>query len=192
MKETNISIGTDYMDFVDKFHQTMVNQQLVLIYEGEVNQAVTKTFSAMAKSPMNDDDDSRTVKKVYHVMVECLQNIFKHADDPETGLPQQPGNGIFMISKNEGKYMVTTGNVVARDKVEGLAKLLDMYNEMTPEEIKDTYRKAIRGNSLSDKAGAGLGFIDIIKKTGNKMHYDFRPINDKTAFFIQRSEINRN
>jgi len=192
MEQTKIEIGTNYMDFVSKFHQTIRNQNIMLVYEGEITQTITKTFSSMTEQNIDDEmDSSRTKKRVYHVMVECLQNVAKHADEETTGEPEIPGRGIFMISNNEEKYMVATGNIVANEKIEMIKGMLDKFNSLDKDEIKAEYKRMIKASRLSEKAGAGLGFIDIVKKTGNNIEYYFDSINDKTSFFIQKSVINR-
>jgi len=69
--------------------------------------------------------------------------------------------------------------------------LLDKFNSLNPDEIKEEYKKMIKESRLSEKAGAGLGFIDIVKKTGNNIEYHFEEVNNRTSFFIQKSKINR-
>ena len=63
---------------------------------------------------------------------------------------------------------------------------------MDEEALKETYKKMIKESVLSEKAGAGLGFIDIIKKTGNKVEFHFEPIDDKVSFFIFKTKVDRN
>lgn len=192
MEETIIKIGTNYMDFVSKFHRTIRDQKIMLVYEGEITQTITKAFSSMTEQNFEDSTDSPTTqKRVYHVMVECLQNVAKHADDELTGQPELPGRGIFMISNNENVYTVTTGNIIANEKIELIKTMIDKFNALNPEEIKEEYKRMIKESRLSEKAGAGLGFIDIVKKTGNNIEYYFDKVNDKTSFFIQKSVINR-
>ncbi len=192
MEKTKIEVGTDYMDFVSKFHQTIRNENIMLVYEGEITQTIAKAFSSMTEQGFDDEtDSSRTQKRVYHVMIECLQNVAKHADDEITGEPEIPGRGIFMISNNENEYTVTTGNIVANDKITIIKEMLDKFNALDPDEIKAEYKRMIKESRLSEKAGAGLGFIDIVKKTGNNIEYYFDEINDKTSFFIQKSVVNR-
>lgn len=193
MEETVIEIGTNYMDFVTKFHHAMTEQNIMLVYEGEVTQTITKAFTSMTEKGFEESgtDSAKTQKRVYHVMVECLQNICKHADEESSGEPDSSGRGLFMVSNNSEKYTVTTGNVVANDKVDIIKGLIERFNGLSPEEIKTEYKRMIKESRLSEKAGAGLGFIDIVKKTGNKIEYHFEKINDKTSFFIQKSEITR-
>jgi len=193
MEETVIKIGTNYMDFVTKFHHTVIEQNIMLVYEGEITQTITKAFTAMTEKGFEESgtDSTKTQKRVYHVMVECLQNICKHADDEDSGEPDSSGRGLFMVSHTKDKYLVTTGNVVANDKVPIIKSLIERFNSLTPEEIKSEYKRMIKESRLSEKAGAGLGFIDIVKKTGNKIEFHFEELNDKTSFFIQKSEITR-
>ena len=44
---------------------------------------------------------------------------------------------------------------------------------------------------MSKKGGAGLGFIDIARKSGNKLEYHFEKINDDYYFFIINSQISK-
>ncbi|MFN8208872.1 MAG: DUF6272 family protein [Bacteroidales bacterium] len=44
---------------------------------------------------------------------------------------------------------------------------------------------------LSEKGGAGLGFIDIARKTGRKLSYEFLRMDEKTSFFLMTSSISR-
>jgi len=49
----------------------------------------------------------------------------------------------------------------------------------------------MRDGILSPQGGAGLGFIDIRRKTGNPLDYSFVKIDEETSFFIFTSTITR-
>ena len=124
-------------------------------------------------------------------MVECLQNISKHADDFTSSDYLFSGRGIFLVSKGDNEYSVTTGNAVENDKIEFLTDMLDTINKLDKEELKTLYKKQMKEGRLSDKGGAGLGFIDIKRKTGKELEYHFLPISDDTSFFLLTSTIGR-
>ena len=52
------------------------------------------------------------------------------------------------------------------------------------------YRKQIREGKLSDKGGAGLGLIDIARKIGEPLNYQFLQLDEANYFFILKVEIN--
>jgi hypothetical protein len=192
MKNFESKESADFMHFVYQIHGSMLENNILLVYEGEVNQEITKAFTSLTQKRLEGDTetDLPIKKRVYHVMVECLQNIGKHCDHIDSGLPISPGNGIFMVSKNDGGFNVITGNPIANTKVKGIKEMLDTVNGMNREEVKAYYKKKILESRISEKGGAGLGFIDIVKKTGNRIDYHFTRINDKTSFFIVKTYIN--
>jgi len=42
---------------------------------------------------------------------------------------------------------------------------------------------------LTEKGGAGLGLIDIARKTEEKLNFQFIPFDDKYYFFILKVEV---
>jgi len=65
---------------------------------------------------------------------------------------------------------------VLRDK-------LNLVNGMEKEELKAYYKQVLSEGNMSEKGTAGLGMIDIARKSGEKLEYDFLDINDTTSFF---------
>jgi hypothetical protein len=41
------------------------------------------------------------------------------------------------------------------------------------------------------KGGGGLGMIDIARKTGQKLNFDFAPVDDKYSFFSLNIKISQ-
>lgn len=194
---TNREDLTNYMDFVMDFHKSMKKHKLILAYEGEVTQDVTKAFTALAERNMEKEaTDGRVAKKVYHVMVECLQNIAKHADDVsenssnnlKEGLVK---NGIFVVGRDEEGYYITSGNPIEATNVPALKEMIDHVNSLDQDEIKALYKEKIKASRLSETGGAGLGFIDMVKKTKNKLAYAFKEQEDGNFFFLLRSKVTR-
>ncbi len=182
-----------FLEFVYDFYKKMKAHEITLVYEGEITHQITKAFTSLAESNMaKEEEDNSVQKKVFHVMVECLQNISKHAEDFDHSSEfMYSGRGIFMVSKGEDEYHITTGNMLENSKIPGLKLMLDQVNDLDKEGLKELYKKQIKDGRLSEKGGAGLGFIDIKKKTGNDLIFQFLPVNEENSFFILTSTISR-
>ena len=181
-----------FLEFVYEFYKSMKAHEITLVYEGEITHQITKAFTSLTESNMAKEDEPGNVqRKVFHVMVECLQNISKHADDFTSNDFLFSGRGIFLVSKGENEYSVTTGNAVDNDRIEELTNMLETINKMDKEELKGLYKRQMKEGRLSDKGGAGLGFIDIKRKTGRDLEYHFLPISNDTSFFLLTSTISR-
>jgi hypothetical protein len=197
LKNAGLETKSDYMKFVVNFHKTMVAKNLTLAYEGEVTQEITKAFTSMTERNLDKaEEDGKIKKKVYHVMVECLQNIAKHADDDSVtssnsladGLSK---SGIFIIGSDEKEYFITSGNGIKNSEIDGLKTMLDEINALDKDGLKALKKVKMKETMISDKGGAGLGFIDMAKKTGNPFEYHFEPIDDNNSFFLLKSRITK-
>ncbi|MFN8256384.1 MAG: SiaB family protein kinase [Bacteroidales bacterium] len=188
----NLEDKKESLEFVYDFYVKMKKNNINLAYEGEITHQITKAFTSLTETNLMKEDDVNTVqKKVFHVMVECLQNISKHAENRNNIVTSKDGRGIFMISKDEVEYSVTTGNVINNDKVSKLREILENINSLDQEGLKVLYKQQMREGRLSERGGAGLGFIDIARKTGQKLVYSFLTINEKKSFFVLTTTISR-
>lgn len=189
--------NVDYMKLVHNFHKDMVDHRFTLVYEGEITHQITKAFTSLAENKMDSySEDTPMKRKVFHVMVECLQNLSKHAEEFETETLGTVGgnNGIFIVGRlgdDNQDYQIMTGNAVDNQKVPELKALLEKINQLDKDGLKELFKKKMREGSLSEKGGAGLGLIDIARKTGEKLEYNFEEIDNKTSFFLLRTKISR-
>ena len=49
----------------------------------------------------------------------------------------------------------------------------------------------MRETGILAKGGAGLGFIDIARKTGNPLEYHFERIDKNNSFFLFKTTMSR-
>lgn len=180
-----------YKDFIHQFRDSMMEHNVSLVYEGEISQQIVNVFSKIAEAKLEGKEHVVTKRRVYHVMVECLQNICKHADENDANADNQLGKGILLVGNNESEYMVQTGNIIENRHVNALEATLERVNSMSPEEIKENYKKALLNSRISDRGGAGLGFIDMVKKTGNPIEYLVKKIDDQFSFLVIVSKVDR-
>ncbi|MCG8476382.1 MAG: SiaB family protein kinase [Cytophagales bacterium] len=178
------------MEFIYDLHKAMLGNHLILVYEGDFTQEITKSVLAMAERNMDSFGEESSIKrKVFNVMVECLQNIVKHCDEVEERL--EANSAVFMIGKSPECYWICSGNPVRKGLEGTLAQRLNEVNELDKDGLKKLYKDIIKNSDISEKGGAGLGFVDMARKSGNNLEFGFKPINDELTFFTLRIKIAR-
>lgn len=159
-------------------------KEVNLMYVGAVTPAVTRNFTIQTEESLLRQAESRPVqRKVFNVMVEALQNISRHADTI-SGDPEETRCGIIIVSHSDEVYTVVTGNLVRAEKADALKARLDAINSMDRSQLSAAYRDQITNGTINANGGAGLGFIDIAKKSGNKIDYRFVHIDDELPGFV--------
>lgn len=174
-------------------YQTMERDNTMLTFKGVITSDLLTSVLSIMESKLNHVEKSpKTKKKVYNVLVECLQNLYHHNED----LSQGEGldflfskSAILMISKSESKYEVRTGNYIRKSDVESLRSKLENINSLDKQELRTLYKSILSEGELSDKGTAGLGMVDIARKSGNKLDFDFLPVDKSFDFFCLNVKI---
>lgn len=181
-----------FLEFVYDFYKGMQTHEISLAYEGEMNHQVMKAFTNLTIGKMAKQSENTPLqKKVFHVMIECLQNITKHAFHASLSSDNNLNNGVLLVSNTDEFYQVTTGNIIEKNKIQNLKEFLENLNLLDKAELDILHKKQLKEGALSIKGGAGLGFIDIRRKTGRELEFHFLPINKFHSFFIFTSTIPR-
>lgn len=173
------------MDNIHDFYNMMEDGNIMLSFKGEVTSDLLTSILQIMESKMETlDEPPKIKKKVYNILVECLQNLYHHIDEDDALTAANEKTALFMIRKNDdGEYSIMTGNYIANENIHVLKTRLDKINSMDKEELKDYYKEVLNNGEMSAKGGGGLGMIDIARKSGKKLDYDFAKIDDKFSFF---------
>lgn len=171
-----------------EYYQNMLNNSIVLAYKGNVSNDLFNCILQIAETKLDKIEvQSKIKKKVFNILVEILQNIYHHFDEVENE-KEEYYSVIFLLAKKGSEYNIITGNHILNSKVPEFKKKLDEINAMNEEELRSIYRETLQG-SMSEKGGAGLGIIDIVRKSGEKLRYDFRSVNESYSFFSLEVKI---
>lgn len=149
------------------------------------SELLTTILSIMETKMESYEEKPKVKKKVFNVLVECLQNLYHHIDkDVELeDVITFDKSALLMIAKNTDNYQIMTGNYMETKNVEELKGKLDLVNSMEKDELKAYYKEVLSNGERSKKGTAGLGMIDIARKSGQKLVYHFMEVNDSTSFF---------
>lgn len=120
-------------------------------------------------------------------MVEGLQNITKHQADIDLELEEN--YGVFVLKKENNNYFITTGNLIENENIDQLTFQIEQVNSLSKDELKEYHKKILIDGKISNKGGAGLGLIDMARKSGNKLLYGFEKYNNSYSYFYLHTEI---
>lgn len=169
-------------------YKNMEKNNIILSFKGAITSELLSSVLQIMESKMEDLEESlKTRRKVFNVLVECLQNLYHHIDDFEIeGTVEEVAkkkSAVFMISRNEEFYNVVTGNFLLAENIEKLTERIELINSFDKDELKAYYKSVLNNGEMSAKGGGGLGFIDIAKKSGQKLEYNIEKVDDTYAFF---------
>ena len=171
-------------NFVNVHLSKMSAQNVLYSYQGVIDESITEKISEL----MDEHFDQNNVpperrKKFFLIMVECVQNVFHHQLKPEHE-GQLFESGIIVSNDDTPNYRIVSGNYIVNTSIKALGEKIEMMNAMTPEQLRAFYQESLSVAELSEKGGAGLGILDMARKSKMPLEYEFVPIDDDYSFFI--------
>lgn len=168
------------------FYRKMEDENIILSFKGTFSEELLTSILHIVESKMISLEVTTTKKKrVFNVLVECFQNLYHHietfGEDGDVNNHQK--SALIMVKYDNGKFTITTGNFVMQEKVPDLKDKLAMINDMDSEDLKDLYRTKLEQDGRTEKGTAGLGLIDIARKSKNKLEYEIIDVTESIGFF---------
>lgn len=168
----------------------MSKSELILDYRGPVDFKVielllidlkkTKEFTAFNKT---------TGKRVYSLVVECLENISKHSSFKSSKDPRMQPHISVRIEND--KIIIISGNPLHNDAKDNLVRRLELINKSDEAALNTMYENKINTDLKFNEKCGGLGFLTIAIKSGNKISYSFDPLTKDYLYFEIQITLNK-
>jgi len=166
------------------FYQKMESNDIMLSFKGDVTAEMLTSMLQIMETKLDHLGEGNKVKrKVYNVLVECLQNLYHHRDEMKRKGVNEESAAIFMIGRDESSYNIVTGNYITTDRVLKLKSRIDHVNTLDRDGLKSFYKEVLSNDERGEKGGGGLGIIDIARKSKQKLVYDFMDVDETYSFF---------
>ena len=170
---------------------------IVFAYSGYVTESILSGVGDALKQKLAiEDADTKTVRSVFAVFVEQMQNIIRYSAER---IQQQDGStkpdiaelsyGILTIGQEGTDYVVQAGNMIKLADVSRMKQRLGAIRDMNRDELKAAYKKQLRLGPDIHSKGAGIGFIEIARRASKPIDFDFMEVDDKFAFFALKATI---
>lgn len=161
----------------------------ILSYQGPVSfSTIDWLLSEFKIASQSHDIPFRAYKKMISIMIEALENVTRYSVKLNCVRGEErEGCPACIINRNQSDIELITKNPVRRSDVARLRARIDRVNNHSREELKELYRATITDGKFSARGGAGLGFIEIAKTTGNKLEYSFETLNRQYSMYTLRA-----
>ncbi|CAK0767607.1 conserved hypothetical protein [uncultured Gammaproteobacteria bacterium] len=180
----------------DKYYQfkkSLDEQGVMFTYSGVVSETILFGLGDTVKQKMHvDEADSTTIKRVFSVFVEQVQNIIRYSAEKASG-ERKDGremcSGVISVGRNQGQFFVVGGNLVHNRDLPRLRNRLEHLRSLDKDELKAYYKQKLREDSEETSKGASIGLIEIARRAAGPIMFDFKVVNDNYTFFCLKAFV---
>lgn len=165
--------------------ETFDRQQIMVCFNGPINAALIEEIGRALRDYLKHQQEApSSVADIFAVYIEMTQNIRRYADQH----PDLDGasNAAIVVSREEGHYVVSAGNVVAHADGHELVRRVGELADMDQAGLKAHFKAQLRQPRETLNGSAGLGLIDMARKASRPMTATLREIDGRRSFLSLR------
>jgi len=125
-----------------------------------------------------DSKVSENIKlKLFGVVIEQLQNVMSYSNNinkKDKLTYESKAEFILGYSISKNKYFSKTVNQIKSSHKDKIISKLDNLNALKSAEIRKLTRELLRSGKNAHSRGAGIGFLEMAKRSSEKLYYDFK------------------
>jgi len=171
-------------------------QKILLCYSGPIAQAsIEGVGDTLRRNLEFEEARNATTLAVFSIFIEQAQNVLNYsaeklnkADEDEKELRI----GVVVIGyEDTGDYFVYCGNRVYNGDIPRIKSNLEHLRNLNKDELKVLYKERRRMEREPGSKGAGLGLIEMARKSEVPLGYSFEKIDEVFSFFSIKVVVGR-
>lgn len=164
---------------------------IFLTYGGLITQTlVSGLANTLEIEAENNRMGTNLATKILTIFIEMSQNIMNYAQLPEFSSIKSNLKALIIVGYNESEheYFIYSRNVLDNSSVDTVRQRLSEIEGLSRDELRQLYRERRRDMSNKHNKGAGIGFIEIARRS-DQLEYDFHQRTDGYTFFSIKATL---
>jgi hypothetical protein len=170
---------------VHQLYEDLVRHRATFYYSGRFSEDHSPLLISLAEAITADQEDGVAARKLAFVLVEAYQNIIRHR-------APQGGASSILLQARSGGYLLSATNPVRQEEVPALEQMLtNIARNKDLKQLKEMFLRRLQGESTSQRGGAGLGLIEMARRSSNGIQHQIDGVMEDAANFKLMLEIGK-
>jgi hypothetical protein len=165
-------------------------ERILICFNGPISRTLISEIGIALKEHIQSTRQCMSsAMDVFSAYIEMSQNIRHYTASRGYGEPEATAT-VVIAESSKGSYVVSAGNVVELVDGQLLLERVAQLAAMDKTELKTLYKQQLRSpRDEGQSSGAGLGLIEIARKTTAPLECSLDPLGAGRAFFTLRATI---
>ena len=158
-------------------------RRIMVCFNGPMSRSLIEEIGQALRNYLQADQvRPGTSMDVFAVYIEMTQNI-RHYTRGKNWSDQQAGATVVVSRDEQGRYVVSAGNLIEQADGEMLLAAVASLAQLDKPALKAMYKEQLRKpRDEHVVSGAGLGLIDIARKSSEPLRAAMQPATDGLHF----------
>ena len=190
-----------------EIYQQLIQDHVLFTYNGEIDGELIDTLVQLAEQVLKKNCSKlKARKKIVNILIESLQNSFHYTQHLLHNLDHNPATlkavrSPFLVlykdivapidgqETEDDTYWILTGNWVDTTSAEQLKNRIEYLQDLSESALQQLYIKALNKDELPTEGGAGLGLIDMMRRSNRQVFFDFVETEGSFSVFMLKIKV---
>jgi len=167
------------------------DEKYSLIYLGDFSDDITNLLIGLSETFLTKNQDlSKLSKKASMLVAESFQNVVRHKILENDNFSHDICNkDFYQLSVTDDRVIISSANAIQAQYADKINSHIDHINSLDKASLRKLRQDVLKFGSLNDKGGAGLGLIEMVRKSGLPLKKAFIPFNNGYNLLLLGLEI---
>ncbi|MEA3456239.1 MAG: SiaB family protein kinase [Campylobacterota bacterium] len=175
------------------FKEILEKEGVLFSFSGTVSQSILSSVAETLEKELHATGIAFTlIQNIFAVFTEQMQNIMSYSQERihlGDNAFESPGICIVGYDQAKGHFFVGSANIMYQKDESKLSEKLDKIIPMNRDELREYYKVLRRSGKDKHGRGAGLGFLEMAKKSVLPMEYKITQLDEERSFFEIKTYI---
>lgn len=176
-----------------EFKEILEKEGVLFSFSGTVSQNILSSVAETLEKELHATGVAYTlIQNIFAVFTEQMQNIMSYSQERihlGNNAFESPGICIVGYDQEKEYFFVSSANIMHPEDESKLREKLDKIIPMKKDDLREYYKTLRRSGKEKHGRGAGLGFLEMAKKSALPVEYKITRLDEKRSFFEIKTYI---
>jgi len=171
---------------MEQYNEILEQNNIRVIYSGPIwSDGIDGMADIMRKRLEFDEVPYSASKSVFSIFVEQINNMMMYSAEKEHNkISEEIARGVFVLGLQGDTYFIQTGNLVSNTNANILKERIDHLNTLDKKQLRQYHKERLNAeNDNPESKGAGIGLIEMARRSTSPIEYTLKPRNDEMQYF---------
>jgi Family of unknown function (DUF6272) len=172
-----------------EFYNNMDAARILFAFKGTISQGILTQLAVVLREQAQEEPQ---IQVLFGIFIEMTQNVRHYSAEKSVDSHEQPyGMGVITVSEEGSLYSISSGNAVTPEGASRLIQQCNHLNTLDKPALNKLYKQRLLADPPEGSKGAGVGLIEIARRSDYPLECYVRDYKPDLQFFILNAQVNK-
>ncbi|MBD3638988.1 MAG: hypothetical protein HUJ25_16660 [Crocinitomicaceae bacterium] len=174
---------SQHLKLLSQLRKCFKEDSISLFYHGDFDDVITDKMIAL----ISQEGAKKIRGNLAFSIAESFQNVVRH----KNSFLGDGNENVFGLRGRRDYMHIFSSNLIVEEVKQILIDKIEEVNAKDKQELKELYMHILETGEINEKGGAGMGLVEMTRRSGNPLQYEFHEVDQDVYSFNLQIDFTR-